>query len=162
MLSSGCEKLGPRLSHVSGLLPPLQYVLQLCKRFASRFLLCSLSKLFHISLHTNRNTETQPVPIPATADVFHVDLLFYAADQLELCSCLSLLSGYAVFFLMHSSLLHSSIKREVKGMKNTVSVCVNCQHRLTVEQAVWSVITILNGYCVGGNSWPFSSDNRPA
>lgn len=66
------------------------------------------------------------------------------------------------FCLMHSSLLHSSIKHEVKGMKNTVSVCVNCQHRLTVEQAVWFVITILNGYCVGGNSWPFSSDNRPA
>ncbi len=74
MLSSGYGKLRPRLSHVSALLPPFQYVLQLCKLCASRFLLCSLSKPFHISLHTNRNTETQPIPIPATADPFHVGL----------------------------------------------------------------------------------------
>lgn len=88
MPSSGDGKLRPRLSHVSALLPLLQYVLELCKLCASHFRLCSLSKLFHISFNTNRNTET--VPIPATADVFHVSLFFYVADQsafLAACCC---------------------------------------------------------------------------
>lgn len=61
MPSSGYGKLRPKLSHVSELLPPLQYVLQLCKLCASRFLLCLLSKLFHISLHTNRNARPRPI-----------------------------------------------------------------------------------------------------
>lgn len=83
MLSSGYGKLGQRLSHISVLLPPLEYVLQLCKLCTSRFLLCSLSKLFHISLHTNRNTETQPVPFLQQQFFLHADLLFYVADQSE-------------------------------------------------------------------------------
>lgn len=79
MGSSGHWKWRPWLSHVSALLPLLQYVLKLCKPNVAHFLLCSLSKLFHISLNTNRNTETDS--IPAAVHIFHVSFLFYVVDH---------------------------------------------------------------------------------
>lgn len=79
MGSSGHGKWSLWLSHVSALLPLLQYVLKLCKPSVAHFLLCSLSKLFHISVNTNRNTETDS--IPAAVRIFHVSFLFYVADH---------------------------------------------------------------------------------
>lgn len=124
MLSSGCGKLRPWLSRVSVLLPLLQYVLKLCKLYASYFLLCSLSKLFLISLNTNRNTET--VPIPATADVFHVSLFFYVADQSVFsaaCCCCCLVNAS---LLDTSPLVKLKYERKVTEMKNMLSFWVNC------------------------------------
>lgn len=120
MLSSGYGKLRLRLSHVS-----VQYVLQLCKLCASRFLLCSLSKLFHISLHTNRNTETQPIPIPATADLFHVTLFFYVADQSTLLAACGRCLVMQVL-LDTSQLVALKYKTSSEGDENMVSACVNC------------------------------------
>lgn len=122
MLSSGCGKLRPWLSRVSALLPLLQYVLKLCKLCTSYFLLCSLSKLFLISLNTNRNTET--VPVPATADVFHVSLFFYVADQ-------SVFSAACCCCLVNTSLRDTlplvklEYEHKVKEMKNVLSFWVN-------------------------------------
>lgn len=119
MLSSGCGKLRPWLSRVSVLLPLLRYVLKLCKLCASYFLLCSLSKLFLNSLNTNRNTET--IPIPATADVFHVSLYFYVADQ-------SVFSAACCCCLVNTSLRDTlplvklKYEHKVKEMKNMLSV----------------------------------------
>lgn len=127
MLSSGCGKLRPWLSRVSVLLPLLQYVLKLCKLYASYFLLCSLSKLFLISLNTNRNTET--VPIPATADVFHVSLFFYVADQSVFsaaCCCCCCCCLVNASLLDTSPLVKLKYERKVTEMKNMLSFWVNC------------------------------------
>ena len=128
MLSSGYGKLSLRLSHVSALLPPLQYVLQLCKPCVSRFLLCSLSKLFHISLHTNRNTEAEPIPIPpCNCTCFSCRPLLLCSDQSALLAALSrpvrLNASFARLYIVACC---TQVKMHaVRGMKNMLSVCVN-------------------------------------
>lgn len=118
MLSSGCGKLSPKLSHVSALLPPLQYVLQLCKLCASRFLLCVLSKLFHISLHTNRNSKPQPIPTLRLYVFFMSASAFMHLINRPQRSSLRVADVRPCHFgVMQSSLLHSSIKHEVKEME---------------------------------------------
>ena len=88
-----------RLSHVSAPLPPSQYVLELCKLCASRFLLYLCEVTCERALITNRNTETRVNPITAAADVF-----FHAAEQSgnkyickNLYSFMQLLPGCASF-----------------------------------------------------------------
>lgn len=83
MLSSGGGKLRPKLSHVSMLLPPQQYVLQLCKLPMSRFLLSLLSKLFHISVHAHRNTEHQSLPTPGKAFLFQTGIIFLCSPSIR-------------------------------------------------------------------------------
>lgn len=118
MLSSGYGKLSPKLSHVSALLPPLQYVLQLCKLCASRFLLYVLSKLFHISLHTNRNSKPQPIPTLRLYVFFMSASAFMHLINRPQRSSLRVADVRPCHFgVMQSSLLHSSIKHEVKGME---------------------------------------------
>lgn len=101
----GLWKVRPRLSHVSVLLPPLQYVLQLCKWYASHFLLCFvINALSHLtSQKKEHKVSAGPVSQNAKLPGLHMlaspskQSISQVINKSALFSGVCLFSGYDFF-----------------------------------------------------------------